>query len=150
MSIRKILRMIIITCNVLFLFKYEIYNEPIFIFILYVIFNKNKYFILFLSCTMFLKFNITYFFKNIIFFIMFEIFLIILTDHKINTKGKYRIFLLTFFIYLVLINVFEPIVYNYKRLYESIWLYILNLFIYKIFIKTNLFVKGSDYIEWSN
>ncbi len=62
-------------------------------------------------------------------------------------KGKYRTFLLTFFVYLVLINVFEPMVYNYNRLLNSICLYIINVFLYKIYIVVNKFIKGSDYIE---
>jgi len=149
MHIKNILKFIIIIFVALF-FNYNIYNEPLLIFLLYIVFYKNRYLILSLSSILFLNINIQMFFKNIIFILLFEIFLIILTNDKINTIGKYRTFLLTFLVYLVLINVFEPMVYNYNRLLNSTYLYCINLLLYKLYIKVNKFIKGSDYIEWSN
>jgi len=146
MHIKNILKFIIIIFVALF-FNYNIYNEPLLIFLLYIVFYKNRYLILSLSSILFLNINIQMFFKNIIFILLFEIFLIILTNDKINTIGKYRTFLLTFLVYLVLINVFEPMVYNYNRLLNSTYLYCINLLLYKLYIKVNKFIKGSDYIE---
>lgn len=96
---------------------------------------------------MFLNFNTTFFLKNIILFLLFEIILIIMSNNKINTRGKYRTFLLTFLLYLVLINVFEPMVYNYNRLFKSINLYLINILVYKIYIMVSKYIKGSDCIE---
>jgi len=150
MHIKKLLKIIIITILILLSFRYNFFNEPFFIFLLYIIFYKDRYLILVLSSVLFLKFSVQIFLKNIIFLLLFEIFLIILTNNRINIKGKYRTFLLTFLVYLVLINVFEPMVYNYNRILNSTYLYFINLLLYKIYIVVNKFIKGSDYIEWSN
>lgn len=150
MHIKKLLKFIIITILISLFFRYNFFYEPLFIFLLYIIFYKDRYLILGFSSILFLNINLNIFLKNIIFLILFEIFLIILTDDKVNTKGKYRTFLLTFLIYLVLINVFEPMVYNYNRLLNSIYLYFISIFLYKIYIVVNKFVRGSDYIEWGN
>ena len=147
MHIKKLLKFIIITILISLFFRYNFFYEPLFIFLLYIIFYKDRYLILGFSSILFLNINLNIFLKNIIFLILFEIFLIILTDDKVNTKGKYRTFLLTFLIYLVLINVFEPMVYNYNRLLNSIYLYFISIFLYKIYIVVNKFVRGSDYIE---
>jgi len=147
MHIKKLLKIIIITILILLSFRYNFFNEPFFIFLLYIIFYKDRYLILVLSSVLFLKFSVQIFLKNIIFLLLFEIFLIILTNNRINIKGKYRTFLLTFLVYLVLINVFEPMVYNYNRILNSTYLYFINLLLYKIYIVVNKFIKGSDYIE---
>lgn len=147
MYIKKLLKNIIITILISLFFRYNFFNDPIFIYLLYILFYKDRYSILVLSSMLFLNFNIQLFLKNIIFLLLFEIFLIILTNNRINTKGKYRTFLLTFLVYLVLINVFEPMVYNYNRLLNSTYLYFVNLLLYKIYIVVNKFIKGSDYIE---
>ena len=150
MHIKKLLRFIIITTFIPLLFRQIFFNEPIFIFLLYMIFYKDRYLVLGLSSVLFFYYSVHYFLKNIIFMILFEIFLIILTNDKINTKGKYRTFLLTFLVYLVLINVFEPMVYNYNRLLKSTYLYSINIILYKLYIIINKFIKGSDYIERGN
>ena len=150
MKVKKILKFIIITIVVSLFFRYIFFDEPLFLFLLYIIFYDNRYLVLVLSSILFLYINTSVFFKNIIFVLLFEIFLIILTNDKINTKGKYRTFLLTFLVYLVLINVFEPMVYNYNRILNSTYLYCINLILYKVNMLANKFIKGSDYIEWSN
>lgn len=147
MYIKKLLKIIIITILISFFFRYNFFNEPIIIYLLYILFYKDRYSILVLSSMLFLSFNIQLFLKNIIFLLLFEIFLIILTNDRMSVKGKYRTFLLTFLVYLVLINVFEPMVYNYNRLLNSTYLYFINLLLYKIYVVINKFIKGSDYFE---
>lgn len=147
MHINNLLKYILLIFITFILSKYFLFLESIFIFILYAFFYKNRYFILVISNLLFLNIGINVVFKNIIFFLMFEILLIILIRGTINTKGKYRIFLLTFFLYLVLINVFEPMVYNYNRLLESIYLYFSCVVIFKVSIIIKKIIKGSDLIE---
>lgn len=147
MHIKKTLKFITITILISLFFRYNFFNETLFIFLLYIFFYKDRYLILGLSSILFLNININFFLKNVIFLILFEMFLIILTNDRANTKGKYRTFLLTFLIYLVLINVFEPMVYNYNRLLNSIYLYFINIFLYKLYLVVNKIVKGSDCIE---
>lgn len=147
MLIKKTLKYILILFLVILFCRYNSFNEPIFIYLLYIIFYKDKFLILGYSSIMFLNFNTTFFLKNIILFLLFEIILIIMSNNKINTRGKYRTFLLTFLLYLVLINVFEPMVYNYNRLFKSINLYLINILVYKIYIMVSKYIKGSDCIE---
>ena len=134
MVIKNILQHTIIIFLIYVFSRYIFFDEPIFLYLFYIFFFNNRKLIFFISCIIFLNINIFIFLKNIIFFLLFEIILIILTNDRIKTKGKYRTFLLTFLLYLVLINVFEPIVYSYIRLFRSICLYVINLFVYKIYI----------------
>lgn len=128
-----ILILIYLTYNKLYL------GETIYLYFLYIIFFKEKFIILVYSSLLLFFYDYNLFIKNILIFIMYEFFCTIFIDKpNINKKGKYRLFLLTFFLYLVLINIFEPIVYNYTRIYNSINLYLLVLIMYKIDYK---FVK---------
>ena len=137
MNIKNIISIFLKIILILIFANINFYNETIFIFISYVLLFNDKYLVLFLSSIIFITMDIKIFLKNIIFFIIFELFVVIFTNKKLNIKGKYRIFLLTFFVYLVLINIFEPIVYNYSRLLKSIYLYFLTFIFYKIHAITN-------------
>lgn len=110
-----------------------IFNEPILLYLLYIIVFKDRYLIFIVNSIIYFFININLFCKNCILFILLEIILILLSFNKnISKKAKYRMFMLTFFCYLVLINIFEPMVYNYVRLLESIYLYIFAFMFYKI------------------
>jgi len=133
MNFKKILNMLIILLIGIASNKTTIFNEPLMLYLLYVVVFKNRYFIFLTNSILYILYDINLFCKNSILFIMFEIVLILLSSNKnINKKAKYRMFMLTFFCYLVLINIFEPMVYNYVRLLESIYLYIFTFMFYKI------------------
>jgi len=122
-----ILILIHLTYNKLFL------GEAIYLYFLYIIFLKEKFIVLLYSSLLLFNRDYNLFIKNILIFIIYEFFCTIFINNiNVNKKGKYRLFLLTFFLYLVLINIFEPIVYNYSRILNSINLYLLVLIMYKL------------------
>jgi len=122
-----ILILIHLTYNKLFL------GEAIYLYFLYIMFFKEKFIVLLYSSLLLFNRDYNLFIKNILIFIIYEFFCtIFINNPRVNKKGKYRLFLLTFFLYLVLINIFEPIVYNYSRILNSINLYLLVLIMYKL------------------
>lgn len=126
------------------LFKILIYNEPIFLFYLYPILYNKRYNILVYSSLLYGFFDINLFLKNIILFLIFDILSLLILKNK-NKKYKYRVFLLTFFLYLVLINIFEPMIYNFSRLFNSSIIYLSVIFIYKILLKNCKVKRG---VQW--
>lgn len=108
-------------------------GETIYLYFLYIMFFKEKFIVLLYSSLLLFNYEYNLFIKNILIFILYEFFFIIFIDNiNVNKKGKYRLFLLTFFLYLVLINIFEPMVYNYSRILNSINLYLLVIITYKL------------------
>lgn len=125
---------IIILILATILFKIPVYNEPIFLFCLYIIFFNKRYYIFAYSSLLYLFFDINLLLKNIILFLLYEIHIVIKLKKK---NSKYQLFLLTFFGYLVLINIFEPMIYNFTRIFNSI----INYFIVILIIKLDNLIK---------
>jgi len=138
MNLKKMLYILFVIIVSIYSSNIIIFKEPIVLYLLYVLFLKYKNIIFIVSSIILFISNINLFLKNCILFILFEIILIIFSNNKkLNKKAKYRMFMLTFFCYLVLINVFEPMVYNYIRILESIYLYIVTFMFYKLSVFLN-------------
>ena len=122
-------------------------GEAIYLYFLYIVFFKERFIVLIYSSLLLFFYDYNLFIKNILIFIIYEFFYTIFVyNSDINKKGKYRLFLLTFFLYLVLINIFEPIIYNYTRILNSVNLYLLVLIMYKLDYK---FIKRGVIDGWS-
>lgn len=138
MSFKKILCISLMFILGMFSKNIIIFKEPILLYFIYILCFNERYYIFGGSCIPFFYINLNLFLKNCILFLLFEIVLIMLASSRnINKTAKYRMFMLTFFCYLVLINIFEPMVYNYIRLLKSLYLYIVIFVFSKIFIFSN-------------
>ena len=127
----SIVLMILIIC-VCFYFK----NLYI-IYFLYLFFS-NKKLKFFLFCNIILFFVSPFFMvKNILFYVLYQI--ILTLSHFYNTydrkKTEYRSFLLTFFIYLVLINIFESFTFSIIQIIRAMIIYVLMVIICKLNLK---------------
>ena len=130
----KINIILIIICSIC-LIQFQYINEPYLLLIFYSLFYKYK-FLIFLILLITCKF--IFFLKLCIFLIIYEILYSILDNNKI--KRKSTCFMLTFFLYLCLICITTPIVYNINIISKYIILYICSVCCIKI----------GDIIEKSN
>lgn len=134
-KINKLLKEIIFFILIYYIIKINFFNEPIILFYSYLFLYKKRYLVFSYSSLLFLLYkDSNLFLKNTILFLLFEIFNIIFSDDKYKIM-EYYVFLLTFFIYLVLINIFEPMIYNLSRIRNSILIYIIILIMCKLDLK---------------
>lgn len=127
MNIKKVISFMFLNILIFLITQVELFNEPIALFIIYLFLFKQRNYTMLFSSIVYLSKNHVFLLKNIIFFVIFEILISVFNYNNKKSKiAVYRIFMLTFFVYLVLINIFEPMVYNFSRLFHSIYLYILS------------------------
>lgn len=133
MTSKKVINIILITTLIYLSCNVFIFKEPIFLFLIYIVLFEKRFYSFLISTIIFTMIKPELILKNFILFILYELILnVIISKENINNKSKYRVFLLTFFLYLVLINIFEPIVYNFNRILNSIYLYMFVFLSYKI------------------
>ncbi len=121
MHLQKLKKFLILIITLLSL-KITIYNESLLLYFLYFHYFNKRYNIFCYSSILYLFLNKELLLKNSLFFILFELLTLLLFKNK---KMKSKIFLLTFFVYLVLINIFEPMVYNFTRVLNSFIIYLI-------------------------
>lgn len=126
-KMRNIIKLIILLIIIYISINFQIFNETVLLFYLYIFLYKKRYSILTYSSLIFIINKcINLFLKNLIFFLIFEILNILFTIKR-NKIMEYYVFLLTFFVYLALINVFEPMVYSAARILNSIFSFLITL-----------------------
>ena len=131
----KINIILIIICSI-YLIKFKYINEPYLLFIFYSFFYKYKFLML---ITIIITCKFIFILKFLMFLIIYEIFCFILSNYK-KIKIKSACFLLTFFLYLCLICITTPMVYNINIVSKYVILYIYSVCCIKI----------GDVIEKSN
>ncbi len=126
-KMRNIIKLIILLIIIYISINFQIFNETVLLFYLYIFLYKKRYSILTYSSLIFIINKcINLFLKNLIFFLIFEILNILFTIKR-NKIMEYYVFLLTFFVYLALINVFEPMVYSAARILNSAFSFLITL-----------------------
>ena len=126
-KMRNIIKLIILLIIIYISINFQIFNETVLLFYLYIFLYKKRYSILTYSSLIFIiNICINLLLKNLIFFLIFEILNILFTIKR-NKIMEYYVFLLTFFVYLALINVFEPMVYSAARILNSIFSFLITL-----------------------
>ena len=126
-KMKNIIKLIILLIIIYISINFQIFNETVLLFYLYIFLYKKRYSILTYSSLIFIINKcINLFLKNLIFFLIFEILNILFTTKR-NKIMEYYVFLLTFFVYLALINVFEPMVYSAARILNSVFSFLITL-----------------------
>ena len=126
-KMKNIIKLIILLIIIYTSINFQIFNETVLLFYLYIFLYKKRYSILTYSSLIFIINKcINLFLKNLIFFLIFEILNILFTTKR-NKIMEYYVFLLTFFVYLALINVFEPMVYSAARILNSVFSFLITL-----------------------
>ena len=124
---KNIIKLIILLIIIYTSINFQIFNETVLLFYLYIFLYKKRYSIITYSSLIFIINKcINLFLKNLIFFLIFEILNILFTTKR-NKIMEYYVFLLTFFVYLALINVFEPMVYSAARILNSVFSFLITL-----------------------
>ena len=126
-KMKNIIKLIILLIIIYTSINFQIFNETVLLFYLYIFLYKKRYSIITYSSLIFIINKcINLFLKNLIFFLIFEILNILFTTKR-NKIMEYYVFLLTFFVYLALINVFEPMVYSAARILNSVFSFLITL-----------------------